>query len=103
MAGKGGRRRRLSVNKDWAGLLLFGLMLLLMSAQVDGTVSVRLGIHHALANLIPINNKTLLDVGALSDRVPISTAQAFTICQYKMEEINGDQKALCSYIYCVWL
>jgi len=32
-------------------------LLLLMSAQVDGTVYVRLWIHHALPNLFRVNNK----------------------------------------------
>ena len=35
----------IGINKNWAWLWL------LVSAQVNGTVSVRLGIHHALANL----------------------------------------------------
>ena len=38
-------------------LTRFVVRLLMMSAQVDGTVHVRLWIHHAFPNLLRINNK----------------------------------------------
>lgn len=54
----GGRRRRLLVNNQNCGAVVrLLLLLLLMSAQVDGTVYVRLWIHHALPNLFGVNNQ----------------------------------------------
>lgn len=54
----GRRRRRLLVNNQNCGAVVrLLLLLLLMSAQVDGTVYVRLWIHHALPNLFGVNNQ----------------------------------------------
>ena len=54
-----GRSRLLVNNKNcWAWLIVgLLLLLLLMSAQVDGTVYVRIWIHHALPNLFRVNNQ----------------------------------------------
>jgi hypothetical protein len=59
MDGRRGDGRLLVNNKNgWAWLIVgLLLLLLLMSAQVDGTVYVRLRIHHALPNLFRVNNQ----------------------------------------------